>query len=153
MCCVPGGPPADISHPWVRELTAADAELIRTADPYIPEHLPDAEDEPERIVFHGVSAGAIHDGRLVSVAASVAWTNTHAEIVVVTLDEFQNNGLATAPAVLVARRLRADNLIPQWRVGAPNIASSRVATKLGFVETRRRRYVVLDDVRAEWTCL
>lgn len=138
-------PPANVSHPWVRELTAADAELVRTADPGITERLPGAVDDPERIVHEGISAGAIRDGRLVSVAACVARTDTHAEIVVVTLEEFQNNGLATAAAVLVARRLRAENLVPQWRVGAPNVASSRVAIKAGFVETHRRRYVVLDD--------
>lgn len=137
--------PVDISHPWVRELTSADRDIVRTADPRITKRLPGAVDCPERIIDSGVSAGAIHDGRLVSVAASVAQTDTHAEIVVVTLEEYQNQGLAAAATALVARRLRADNRVPQWRSGAPNRASRRVAAKVGFTEMRRRRYVVLDN--------
>ena len=50
--------------------------------------------------------------------------------------------VATAAAALVAERVQAHGRIPVWSCGGTNVASLRVAAKLGFREVSRRVYLL-----------
>lgn len=89
----------------------------------------------------GFAAGAVIDGELVSVAFASARTDHHAEIGIVTREEWRGRGLATIAAGLVCTDVQAAGLRPVWSTAEENGPSRRVAAKLGFVESGRRVYV------------
>src|SRR2546428_793631 len=82
----------------------------------------------------GVAAGAVVDRRLVAIAITSARTARHADVGVATLAPWRRRGLATAAASLVTRAVQAAGQTPVWSCGEDNLASLRVARKLGFVE-------------------
>jgi GNAT superfamily N-acetyltransferase len=94
------------------------------------------------LLSEGIAAGAIVDGRLVAIAHTSAFTDRHADIGVSTLAPWRGRGLATAAASLVAARVRAGGHTPVWSTGEDNLASRRVAEKLGFREVGRRVYLI-----------
>ena len=51
-------------------------------------------------------------------------------------------GFATAAASIVTRRMQETHRIPVWSSGEDNMASLRVARKLGFQEVSRLIYVI-----------
>jgi predicted GNAT family acetyltransferase len=61
---------------------------------------------------------------------------------VYTKEAYRRRGFATAAASLVARRVQEAGQIPVWSAGGHNVASLRVAEKLGFEEVSRRVYVI-----------
>jgi predicted GNAT family acetyltransferase len=97
----------------------------------------------ERLLQDGVAAGAVIEGELVAVVSTWAVSQRYADLAVVTAVPWQGRGLATACAGLVAAGIRRSGRVPVWSTGEDNVASLRVARKLGFEEVGRRTYVNL----------
>jgi hypothetical protein len=132
------------SHRSVRHLTGEDLDLLTTA----PLDIRGAclgFGSPERLLEAGVAAGAVLEGELVAVALTWAVSARHADLAVVTAGPWRGRGLATACAGLVAAEIRRTGRVPVWSTGEDNLASLRVARKLGFEEVGRRTYVNLMD--------
>ena len=90
----------------------------------------------------GAIAGAVVDGRIVGTAHTAAITARYADIGVAVDEEWRGRGFATAAASIVARRVQATGRIPVWSAGEDNMASLRVARRLGFEEVSRLTYVI-----------
>ena len=128
------------SHPFVRYLTGGDLSLL-TAAPLDVQGACLGFGTLERLLEDGVVAGAVVDGELVAVGSTWAVSKLYADLAVVTLDARRGRGLATACAGLVAAAIRRSDRVPVWSTGENNVASLRVARKLGFKEGGRRTYV------------
>ena len=134
-------PAAPIRDDAVRLLTVADLSLLDAA----PREIQGAGFGGTRALLEeGVVAGAIVDGALVAIAHTSALTPRHADIGVATLGGWRGRGFATAAAALVAERVQARGRTPVWSTGEDNVASQRVAQKLGFAEVGRRMYVIVE---------
>ena len=96
----------------------------------------------EAMLTDGIAAGAVVDGNIVAIAHTYAETKLHADIGVSTLEAWREKGFATATASLVAQEIQTRGKVPAWSCGEDNIASLRVAQKLGFTEVARRTYVI-----------
>jgi len=131
-------PVPNFSLPQVRLLTTADWPLLESA----PAGLQGPN--PRRALFEMHVAGAVVDDRLVAIAQYVAQSARYGEIGVHTLPEYRRRGFATAVASLIAQVIQAQGRIPVWSCGEGNAPSLRVAQKLGFTETTRRVYIILD---------
>ena len=96
----------------------------------------------EAMVTDGIAAGAVVDGNIVAIAHTYAENDLHADIGVSTIEQWREKGFATAAASLVAQEIQARGKVPVWSCGEDNIASLRVAQKLGFTEVGRRTYLI-----------
>ena len=96
----------------------------------------------EAMLTDGIAAGAFVDNNIVAIAHTYAETDLHADIGVSTIEAWREKGFATAAASLVAQEIQARGKVPAWSCGEDNIASLRVAQKLGFTEIGRRTYVI-----------
>ena len=137
-------PPVPHTHPSVRLLEIADIPLLQRA---APEIWLGGYRTYEEALTEGVSAGAIIDGEIVSLADNSAGNGRYADIGVKTLEPYRRRGLSSAAVYLVARELRSRGLVPTWSTGSHNIGSQRVATKLGFQRHGRGEYVVFDGLQ------
>jgi RimJ/RimL family protein N-acetyltransferase len=90
---------------------------------------------------YGIVAGAIIKGHIVSVA-DCCIAEKYAEIGVFTEEAWRKHGFSTACTALVAEAIQKRGLIPVWSTGEDNIASQRVALKLGFHEVSRMIYII-----------
>ncbi len=123
----------------VRELTPEDLDLLRANMGHVWHgHWADAA----QMLQEGIAAGAIVDGRLVSLAFTAARTPRHADMATETLEGWRGRGFATAAASIVARRVRESGQIPVWRPDEANRGSQRIAHKLGFSEVSRWTYLI-----------
>ena len=95
----------------------------------------------QTLLQEGVVAGAVVGDRLVAVAFTAGIGDRYADVGVVTHQDWRGRGLATACAALVCSELMRRGLVPVWGASVENLASRRVAAKLGFVEVSRRVYV------------
>jgi GNAT superfamily N-acetyltransferase len=138
-------PAGRYADPAVRFLTPDDAPLVDAAPPELA-----GVGYPSRQAFlaDAVAAAAIVDGRIVSLAYTSALGDRYADIGVYTAPAFRNRGFARAAASLVADRVQHQDRVPVWSTGHFNAASLHIARQLGFVETGRRTYVVLDTLDA-----
>jgi GNAT superfamily N-acetyltransferase len=93
------------------------------------------------LVREGIVAGAIVGNQLAAVAFTAGIGDRYADIGVVTHQDWRGRGLATACAAIVCREIQARGLTPVWGTSVENLASRRVADKLGFEEVSRRVYV------------
>lgn len=131
------GPVREHTHPWVHLLRQEDLPLL--------EHSPILVRSPEHARFvleEGPIAAAVTEGEIVAVADTAALTDRFGEVGVETLEAHRGRGLATAAASLVCRELQRAGRTPRWSTGEHNLASRRVAQKLGFAEHGRETYVV-----------
>ncbi|MDQ7026433.1 MAG: GNAT family N-acetyltransferase [Anaerolineae bacterium] len=130
-------PSYDISI-TVRLLNEADVDMVKaresTATPIILKSIEDT-------LRHAVVAGAVLDGKLLGFAESRA-ADKYVELGVHVDEEWRKKGLATAMAGLLIRHYQTRDLKVTWSTGDDNIASQRVAEKLGFHEIFRRVYVI-----------
>jgi len=134
-------PVAHFDHPWVRRLAPADLALLEAA----PRQMQGAGFGSLRcLLAEGVVAGAVVEGRVVAIAHTSGHSRRHADIGVFTHPDWRGRGLATAAAALVARQVQAAGQTLVWSAGEDNVASLRVAHKLGFAEVSRRTYVILE---------
>jgi RimJ/RimL family protein N-acetyltransferase len=132
-------PAATYVEPAVRLLTLADLPLLASAR---PEFRASLWGGPEALLREGIVACAIVSGQIVATALVTAASGTYADIGVYTHEDYRRRGFATAAASLVARRVQQAGLTPVWSAGGHNLASLRIAQKLGYVEVSRRRYVI-----------
>ena len=123
----------------VRLLTRDDLTLLQAAQPALRGA---GWRSKEELLQEGVVAGAVIDGQLAALAHTSARSDRCADVGVATLPEWRGQGLATAAAALVCARVLADGQTPVWSTATTNVASRRVAAKLGFVEVSRRTYVI-----------
>jgi hypothetical protein len=130
------------SHPSVRYVTGADIDLL-TAAPLDIRGACLGFGTFERLLEAGIVAGAVVGGELVAVASTWAVSEKYADLSVVTAGPWQSGGLSTACAGLVVVDIRRSGRVPVWSTGEDNMASLRVAHKLGFEEVGRRTYVIL----------
>ena len=132
-------PPADIVHRHVRQMAAGDLGLLAAA----PAELRGRGSEAPGVLFgEGRAAGAIVGGRLVAMACAHTAVGHYADLDVYTLEGWRRRGLAAAAASIVCRHVQERGLVPTWRTEQDNVASRRVATKLGFTEVSCRTYIV-----------
>lgn len=126
-----------IVDPAVRELTTDDIGLLEAFEM-------DGTDFGGLSVLlnEGTVAAAVVDGQIVGSAHTTAQTDRYADIGVGTNEQWRNRGFATSAASIVARRVQESGRIPVWSCGEDNLASLRVAQKLGFREVSRLVYVI-----------
>lgn len=130
-------PVRDYRHPSVRPLGPEDFNLLERSPVLVrsPEHA--------RLVLHeGPLASGIVNGEIVAIANTAALTDRFGEVGVETLEAHRGRGLATAAASLVCRELQRAGRTPRWSTGEHNLASRRIAEKLGFAEHGRETYVI-----------
>lgn len=128
------------SHPSVRLLNEDDADLLADAPPPVGAR---QRKTASMILREGVCAAAIVNGRIVSRVHAYPCLPRHAELGAATLQSFRGQGLNTACASMVVDALLARKVTPVWSTGEANLASQRVAAKLGFVRTTARTYLRL----------
>jgi hypothetical protein len=133
------GPVASIHHEAVRLLTPDDLELVEAA---AVEVRGSGWDSTQEMLEEGVVAGAVVKGDLVAIAFTHARSARHADVAVNTSKEWRGRGFATAATSLVVQRLQETGQRPVWSSGEGNLASLRVAQKLGFTPITRRTYVI-----------
>jgi GNAT superfamily N-acetyltransferase len=121
-----------------RVLTMEDRNVIRGSAAL----LGDGVDRLLETLAWGNAAGVVRNGLLVSVAYTFAQTERHADVGVVTRDDWRGQGLATMAAALVCQTVQESDRIPVWSTGGSNLPSLRVARKLGFREVSRRVYLI-----------
>jgi RimJ/RimL family protein N-acetyltransferase len=139
------GPPRPYSDPLVRLLGLDDIPLFLRSEPAIRA---EGYRTYEELLTRGAAAAAIVEGRIVAIAVSTAANRTYADIGVHTLEPYRRRGLSSAAVYLVAKELQSRGLIPIWSTGSHNVASQRVATKLGFKPAGRGEYLVFDGLKA-----
>ena len=132
-------PPARARSNAVRRLTLDDLDLFRAAagDFSISEF-----GSPRAVLTEGCAAGAVVEGRLVGLVQTSAMSERFADIGAFTAEGCRGKGYATAAAAIVCRWVRRSGRVPVWSCGEDNLASLRVALKLGFREVSRRVYLV-----------
>jgi hypothetical protein len=131
-------------HPSVRLLGVSDIPLLEAAGPEIRAA---GYRSYEEALTEGIIAAAIVGGRIVAIAENAASSARYSDIGVRTLEPFRRRGLSSAAAYLVAREVQARGRVPIWSTASDNVASQRVATKLGFQPAGRGGYVVFDGLR------
>lgn len=134
------GPVATATHPAVRLLTHGDVPMMEAATDALGMQgwrLGSAA----ALVRESVAAGAVVDGELVAVGFAGYAGDRHAEVGIVTRQDHRNRGLSTAAGALVCAELVRRGRTPVWSTSEENVASRRVAAKLGFGEVSRRVYL------------
>lgn len=86
----------------------------------------------EQLAASGYSWGAFAGGRLVSVACSFHVGDCCEEIGIVTESDFRGRGMSSACAGALCEDIIARGKTPSWSTSTDNLASLRVAEKLGF---------------------
>jgi len=140
----------DVYHALLKPVHCYPNEAVRLLTPEDVTRLAKAPAEVQgngykthaAMVTDGIAAGTIVDNNIVAIAHTYAENNLHTDIGVSTIEAWREKGFATAAAALVAQEIQARGKVPVWSCGEDNIASLRVAQKLGFTEVGRRTYVI-----------
>lgn len=119
----------------IGRLTAADGAALARLSPPL-RWIADPWDGPDRLAASGLAWGAYAEGELVSVASVFFVGERTDELAVVTEPGFRARGLSTACAARAAAHVLAGGRRVGWSTSRDNLASQRVATRLGF---RRER--------------
>jgi RimJ/RimL family protein N-acetyltransferase len=131
----PVEPPTDQR---VRLMTRDDAALLRAA----PDDARPGEDAfIDVLLREGFCAAATVDGHVVAQAHAYGITPRHAEIGARTAAAYRCRGLSTACGAALSHRLQATGRLPVWSTGEANVASQRVAAKIGLELVHRRVYL------------
>jgi RimJ/RimL family protein N-acetyltransferase len=91
---------------------------------------------PAGLAASGMAWGAFYDTRLVAVACSFFVGDRYEEIGVATEPAFRGQGLSTACTAGLCEDIAARGRLPSWTTSTDNVASIRVAEKLGFTYQR-----------------
>lgn len=89
-------------------------------------------DGPDSFVRSGRAIGAFVDGQMAATACVFFQGERYDEVGIATLPAFRGGGLATACAVTLCEDIRARGRVPCWSTSEDNLASLRVAQKVGF---------------------
>lgn len=138
-------PPTAPANPAVRLAGPADVPLLERFDAPV---WGSSYRTFEEIVTDGIVAIAIEEGRVVSVALLTATNGRFGDVGVHTLEPFRRRGYSAAAASWVAREVQARGITPIWSTGSHNLASQRVAAKVGFQPVGRWAYLVSDHLEA-----
>jgi RimJ/RimL family protein N-acetyltransferase len=133
----PSAEPGGSTHDSVRRLTPHDAGAVDQFGSL--RWVAKTWDGPTGLAGGGHAWGAFEGGRLVSVACSFFVGVRYEEIGVVTLPAYRGRGLSTSCVRALCADITARGRIPSWTTSTDNLASRRVAEKVGL------RYVG-DDV-------
>jgi GNAT superfamily N-acetyltransferase len=98
---------------------------------------------PSGLAASGMGWGVLVDGRLAAVACPFFVGESHEDLGVVTEAGHRGRGLSTACAAEVCHDVRRRGRTPTWTTSPDNLASLRVAAKLGFTLARRDRLHVV----------
>lgn len=98
---------------------------------------------PAGLASSGFGWGAFVAGQLAAVACPFFLGETFEEIGVVTEPKFQRLGLSTACAAALCRDIHVRGRQPSWTTSPDNVASRRVAEKLGFKLNRSDQLYVV----------
>lgn len=115
----------------IRRLTAQDA-------PHVAALPPDAIwiarpwDDAAGLAASGYAWGAFVEDTLASVSCSFFVGESYEELGVVTVDGYYGRGYSTACTEMLCRDVLVRGRIPTWSTTPDNLASVRVAEKLGF---------------------
>jgi RimJ/RimL family protein N-acetyltransferase len=102
---------------------------------------------PSGLAASGYAWGAFAEDRLVSVACSFFIGERYEDLGVVTEPEYRGFGLSAACAGAVCQDILGRGRQPSWTTSPDNLASLRVAEKLGFsIQRYDRLYVVGMDI-------
>ncbi len=142
ICCEMDGPAPAFDDEAVRLLTLDDLALLEAAPPDLRAS---CYHDTRDLLTDGIVACAIVSGQIVATALAAARSERYAEVGVFTSGNYRRRGYATAAASLVCTSVQGAGQTPVWSAGAHNAASLRVATKLGFVEVSRSRYVIVRE--------
>lgn len=123
-------PVVSFAHAAVRLMTPADAEMVASGP---GGSVGAAYGSVEALLAEGYVAGAVIAGVLVARAHTSCQSSGYADVAVATLEQWRGNGLATAAASLVCEQVRRSGRTPVWSTSSDNLASRRIARKLGFV--------------------
>jgi predicted GNAT family acetyltransferase len=133
-------PVVGFRHPAVRQLTLRDARLLET----VSEELRwTGFESMHALLRDGLAAVALIEGHIVAIAHTAARSRGYAELGVGTLEAWRNRGLSSAAAALVAHKVQEAGQIAVWSTSEDNVASLRVAEKLGFTREGRLTAVIL----------
>jgi RimJ/RimL family protein N-acetyltransferase len=122
------------------------APLLRRLEPGDSEHLQGLSSQsnwigktwggPEGLAASGLAWGAFVEGRLASVACTFFVGDRYEEIGVVTEPEFRGRGLSVACSGALCLDIQGRGHYSSWTTSSDNMASLRVAEKLGFIKHR-----------------
>ena len=124
--------------PGVRPLGPADTDHLAGLDPEST-WISDTWGGPAGLAASGLAHGAFVDGRLASVACTFYVGERYEEIGVATEPDHRGRGLSAASAAALCADIRARARCPSWTTSPDNVASLRVAEKLGFVRHHEDR--------------
>jgi RimJ/RimL family protein N-acetyltransferase len=133
---LPGDPhpvPAPVAE--IRRLGSGDAEAIDRLSPET-HWISETWGGPAGAAAGGLAFGAFHGGRLTSVALPFYVGERFEDVGVVTEDGTRARGFSTACAAAVVEDIIGRGKRPSWSTSPDNIASRRVADKLGFRHCR-----------------
>jgi len=119
----------------VRRLTNGDAHALGELGPD-SRWIYKTWETPIALAASGYAWGAFADDRLVAVANSFFLGQQYEDIGVVTEAEFRGLGLSVACAGALCADIQARGRTPSWSTSLDNLASRRVAAKLGFTFQR-----------------
>jgi GNAT superfamily N-acetyltransferase len=88
----------------------------------------------DRFVKFGFGFSIVTEGRVVCWCTSEYVSKGKCGIGIETLQEYQRRGLATITASAFVERCKDECIKPYWECNAENIASKRVAEKIGFTK-------------------
>jgi predicted GNAT family acetyltransferase len=139
---LPEPPQAALADARVRRLTAADGYQLWGLSAE-SRWIAKAWGGPAGLVASGAAWGAFLDGRLVSVACTFFMGERYEEIGVVTEPEQRGQGQSVACTRALCQEIFERGRRPSWTTSPDNVASVRVAEKLGFrLQRHDRLYVV-----------
>jgi len=125
----------------VARLTPTDlADLEALSDDI--EWIADTHGGPEGLARSGLAVGLWAGGRLVSVAATFFVGKRYEELGVVTEAQFRGRGASPCCSAALIRDIRQRRRIPCWSTTPANLASQRVAEKLGLRREREELHYV-----------
>ena len=89
----------------------------------------------ERFLEKGFGTVALIDTRIICWCTAEYVSKSKCGIGIEVIDEFQNNGIATATAAHFLEHCLSHNIVAHWECDKDNIGSVRVAEKVGFEKT------------------
>lgn len=104
---------------------------------------------PRELAASGYAFGAFINEQLVALACTFYLGAQYEDIGVITEREFRGRGLSTACAAALCADIIAREHIPSWSTSTDNLASIRVAEKLGFTLHRHDVLYLVDILLPE----
>ena len=135
-------PVVELKDDNVRLMTLDDLELLEACEPALKGY--GCYGTVKELLKQGFIASAIVEGKVLASAYTVAHSKRYAELGVQTLKEARGRGFGATTSSVVAKAVQKVGMIPVWGTGDNNPVSMRLAERLGFTETDRDIYVVLD---------